>query len=154
MRLFFVLLLIIGVTSCHVPKAPMASAPAVMPDSYGTVRKDSGLVIPGRGLYFQSSKLKALLDTVVNRNFDLAIAAQRMEWARAQTRQASGAMLPQVNANVTPSLRRFGLYTMDGAGNISTFIEPNKIVPINLPDFYLGAHMSWEVDVWGKLKNR
>lgn len=154
MRLFFVLLLVIGVAACHVPKAPVASTPAVTPDSYGTIPKDSGRVIPGRGLFFHSSKLNALLDTVVNRNFDLAIAAQRMEWARAQTRQAAGAMLPQVNANVTPSLRRFGLYTMDGAGNISTFIEPNKIVPINLPDFYLGAQMSWEVDVWGKLKNR
>jgi NodT family efflux transporter outer membrane factor (OMF) lipoprotein len=43
---------------------------------------------------------------------------------------------------------------MDGAGNIVTDIETGKLVPINLPDYYLGLQTSWEVDVWGKLKNR
>jgi NodT family efflux transporter outer membrane factor (OMF) lipoprotein len=43
---------------------------------------------------------------------------------------------------------------MDGAGNIVTDIETGKLVPIDLPDFYYGFQASWEVDLWGKLKNR
>jgi outer membrane protein TolC len=65
-----------------------------------------------------------------------------------------GMMLPQINAGVTPSLRKFGLYTMDGAGNIVTEMENGKMVPIDLPDFMLGMQASWEVDLWGKLKDR
>jgi len=42
---------------------------------------------------------------------------------------------------------------MDGAGNIMTEITPGKMVPIDLPDMYLGLQSSWEVDIRGRLKN-
>ena len=63
-------------------------------------------------------------------------------------------MLPLVALNVGSSIRKFGLYTMDGAGNISTEITPDQIVPIDLPDFYLGLQSSWEIDVWGRLRSQ
>jgi len=43
---------------------------------------------------------------------------------------------------------------MDGAGNSSTYITPGQIVPTNLPDHYYGLQSSWEVDIWGKLRNK
>ncbi len=67
---------------------------------------------------------------------------------------AKGALKPTVTGNFTPAIRRFGLYTMDGAGNISTEITPGKIVPVDLPDFYIGLQSSWEIDMWKKLRNR
>jgi hypothetical protein len=42
---------------------------------------------------------------------------------------------------------------MDGAGNITTDILPNKIVPIHLPDFLVGFQASWEIDLYKKLSN-
>jgi outer membrane protein, multidrug efflux system len=65
-----------------------------------------------------------------------------------------GLLLPNINASVIPAQRRFGLYTMDGAGNASTFMTPGQIVPTHLPDYYMGFQTNWEVDIWGKLKNR
>jgi NodT family efflux transporter outer membrane factor (OMF) lipoprotein len=140
--------------ACNVPKAPSSSTDMVMPNAYGDADSSRNIAEQNRQQFFASPQLQRLLDTVVSRNFDLAIAAQRVAAARAQNRQAAGALLPQVTAGAVPSLRRFGLYTMDGAGNISTDIEPGKVVPIDLPDFYLGTQMSWEIDIWGKLKNR
>lgn len=104
--------------------------------------------------YFQDSLLVALIDTALQNNFSLQIALQRIEFARANSTYARGELLPKVLANVGGGIRKFGLYTMDGAGNISTEIVPGKIVPINLPDLSIGIQTSWEVDVWGKLRNK
>lgn len=104
--------------------------------------------------YFADPLLVKLIDTAVTNNIDLQIALQRIEISRSSVKLANAKMLPQVNLNIGTGIRKFGLYTMDGAGNISTEITPGQTVPIDLPDYYLGLQTSWEIDVWGKLKNQ
>lgn len=104
--------------------------------------------------FFDDPYLIALIDTALVWNPDLNSALQRIEVARASTRSARGAMLPEVSATTLSGIRKYGLYTMDGAGNISTEIVPGKIVPIDLPDLNLGLQASWEIDIWGKLRNQ
>jgi NodT family efflux transporter outer membrane factor (OMF) lipoprotein len=105
-------------------------------------------------LFFTSPALIKLLDTVLANNYDLLIAGQRIEASKALAKQARAPLFPTLNAAAIPSIRKFGLYTMDGAGNIVTDMEPGKTVPIDLPDYYLGLQTTWEVDLWGKLKNK
>lgn len=149
------LVLVIFAFSCKLPQMP-AAAPDVsaLPASYAGETPMANSAELDMKMFFVSPQLRALLDTVVKHNYDLKIAMQRMEWAKAHSRQAAGLLYPQLQAGAVPSLRRFGLYTMDGAGNISTDIETGKTVPVNLPDLYLGLQTSWEIDLWGKLKNR
>lgn len=97
--------------------------------------------------------LKSYIDTALKNNLSIQIAYQKLEQVRQQRIQTRGALLPQVNAGLIGSLRKFGLYTMDGAGNIVTEITPGKMVPIDLPDIYAGIQASWEIDIRGKLKN-
>lgn len=104
--------------------------------------------------YFGDPSLEALIDTALTSNLDLKIALERIELANASLLSAKGALKPTVTGNFTPAIRRFGLYTMDGAGNISTEMTPGKIVPVDLPDFYIGLQSSWEIDMWKKLRNR
>ncbi len=104
--------------------------------------------------YFDDPRLKELISQALEHNLDLRIALQRVEVARAWVRQATGAKLPQVGVVAGAGVRRFGLYTMDGAGNASTEITPGQLVPENLTDFQVGLEASWEVDVWGKLESR
>lgn len=104
--------------------------------------------------YFTDKHLQKLIDMAVKNNPDLQMALQRIEVSRSSVKLANGALLPQVSLNVGGSVRRFGLYTMDGAGNASTEIITGQIVPTNLPDMYLGLQSSWEIDVWGKLRNQ
>lgn len=104
--------------------------------------------------YFTDPLLIKLIDTAVKDNIDLQTALQRIQIARSSVKLANAKMLPDVKLNVGSSIRKFGLYTMDGAGNISTEITPGQIVPIDLPDYYLGIQTSWEVDVWGRLRNQ
>ena len=104
--------------------------------------------------YFSDTLLVKLIDTAISGNIDLQMALQRIESARASVKLVKGATLPQVALNMNGGVRKFGLYTMDGAGNITTEIIPGKIVPINLPDMYVGLNASWEIDIWGKLQNQ
>lgn len=104
--------------------------------------------------YFSDPPLQKLLDTAVRNNADLQIALQRIEASRASVKFAGGALLPQVGLNIGGGVRKFGLYTMDGAGNASTEITPGQTVPVDLPDIYVGLQSSWEIDVWGKLRNQ
>lgn len=101
--------------------------------------------------YFRDPQLVDLLELAVEHNYDLQIALQRIEVARAGVRQATGAWVPQVGLSAGAGVRKFGLYTMDGAGNASTDITPGQTVPVHLPDFYVGLQASWEVNLAGRL---
>lgn len=104
--------------------------------------------------YFRDSILASLIDTALQNNFDIRIALQRIELANATVQLTRGELFPKVTANAGTGVRKFGLYTMDGAGNIVTEIVPGKIVPIDLPDFNLSVQTTWEADIWGKLRNK
>jgi multidrug efflux system outer membrane protein len=104
--------------------------------------------------YFPDTLLLKLIDTAIANNIDLQMALQRIEVSRSSVKLANGALLPKVDLNIGTGIRKFGLYTMDGAGNASTEITPGQIVPEHLPDYYVGLQASWEVDIWGKLRNQ
>ncbi|MBS4052943.1 MAG: efflux transporter outer membrane subunit [Methylomonas sp.] len=104
--------------------------------------------------YFADPHLLSLIDTAIGNNLDMQIALQRIETARSSVKLANGAMLPKVELLVGGGMRKFGLYTMDGAGNDSTQITPGNTVPEHLPDMFVGLQSSWEIDVWGKLENQ
>lgn len=104
--------------------------------------------------YFADPHLLKLIDASVANNHDLQIALQRIETSRASVKLANASMLPKVDLNISGGVRKFGLYTMDGAGNASTEITPGNTVPEHLTDMFVGLQSSWEIDVWGKLQNQ
>ncbi len=125
-----------------------------MPASFNNQKSSTSIAGVKWRQYFADVRLQKLIDTAISNNIDLQIALQRIEMSRSSVKLANGALLPQVSLNVGGSVRKFGLYTMDGAGNASTEITPGQIVPEHLPDYYLGLQSSWEIDIWGKLRNQ
>jgi NodT family efflux transporter outer membrane factor (OMF) lipoprotein len=95
-----------------------------------------------------------LIDEGLSNNLDALIALQRIEQSKASVLYYKGALLPAVGAGGSAALNRYGLYTMDGSGNITTEILPGEIMPFNLPDYYVGLQASWEADITGRLRNR
>ncbi|MFN6088159.1 MAG: TolC family protein [Cyclobacteriaceae bacterium] len=104
--------------------------------------------------YFSDKNLIALIDTALANNFDVLIALQRVEAASAGVQFSKGLLLPSVSISGTAAIRRYGRYTMDGAGNATTDILPDQTVPVNLPDYFVGLQTSWEADITGKIQNR
>lgn len=139
--------------ACSVPKIPAGVPSVTLPETYQSNAVPAEYTLPAPNEFFPSPMLQALIDSVLANNYDLRMAEQRVSLAKAQLLQSRAPLLPQLNTSVMPSLRKFGLYTMDGAGNISTDMEGAKRVPIDLPDYYGGVQASWEIDLWGKLKS-
>lgn len=150
------LMIVIAVCICSCKPVNTIQDPAgrVMPAAYqdGTDTINSATLSWKQ--FFGDKHLVDLIDSAITNNWDMQIALQRIKAAQANVLFRKGMLNPSVSAGAAASLRRFGLYTMDGAGNISTEIQPNKIVPVDLPDYFMGLQTSWEVDLWGKLKNR
>jgi multidrug efflux system outer membrane protein len=93
---------------------------------------------------FADQTLNQLVSTALNNNFDLRIAAERVEQARAQ--------LGATRANQYPFLDAQAGFT----GTRGSSVGANTFVPsgTNLKSSYtsLGAALSWELDIWGRLR--
>lgn len=152
--LYILLISILLVTGCKPSQTVTQTKSRQIPGQYVHEVDTINLAAVSWREYFGDQNLVGLIDSALTNNFDVSIALQRMEQARAGVQFSKGALLPTVGALAIPKITRYGLYTMDGAGNITTDIEPGKIVPINLPDFLVGIQTSWEADITGKLRNR
>jgi len=150
---FGISLLLIAFNGCSL-NTNLSIPEKEMPASFNNQKSSTSIAGVKWRQYFADVRLQKLIDTAISNNIDLQIALQRIEMSRSSVKLANGALLPQVSLNVGGSVRKFGLYTMDGAGNASTEITPGQIVPEHLPDYYLGLQSSWEIDIWGKLRNQ
>jgi multidrug efflux system outer membrane protein len=152
--------LIVAATSCKVAAPVKMPDAKPMPDSFGTAGKDSASMaeISWRK-FFTDKKLVSLIDTTLASNPDLMITLQRIEAARAQVLIGKAAFQPTVNGVVSASGDKFGDYTMTGVGNFDTNLSGNinekqKVNRSFTPDLFVGFRSNWEIDLWGKLRNR
>lgn len=128
-----------------------------MPKTYNLGNDSTNSSLDAIKLLFKDSSLVALIDSAILNNLDIQIASQRIIQANAYLLQNRGNLFPTLTANGEASITKFGKYTSDGAGNrdlqYSTNISNAEKVPLVLPNLFLGAQMSWEADIWGKLSN-
>jgi len=153
----FLLIICLGVVLLFqrcAPSQPVAADPVHVPASFDGQDDAVSTARVNWKDFFTDPNLQALIDTALSRNFDSRIALQRIEVAGALLQFHKGERLPKVGATLSPAVRRYGLYTMDGAGNSTTDMLPGQVVPTNLPDYLAGLQTTWEADVWGKLRNR
>lgn len=109
--------------------------------------------------YITDQHLLDLFDQAVASNPDYLIAQQRMEIANNILKRNKRNRLPSLEIGAIVSGTRFGDYTMEGVGNFDTNLSSNinedQIINRNFtPNYWIGARSSWEVDVWGRLKNQ
>ncbi|HEY8935547.1 MAG TPA: TolC family protein [Cyclobacteriaceae bacterium] len=103
--------------------------------------------------FFTDPYLANLIDTALRNNQELNIILQDIKIAQNEVRARKGAYLPFVDIGAGAAIEKTPRYTRDGAVDESTDIRPNQKVPDPLPNFMLGANVSWEVDIWKKLRN-
>ena len=146
-----------AITGCATIKPVQLPAGRQIPGTFPSTSDTTTNILAIKD-FFADVQLQRLIDTALASNYDLKAAIQRIEIARANTRIAEAARLPLVNAVVGASVDRYGKYTMNGVGNFDTNKSPNidkkQTIPNPTPDYFIGFRSSWEVDIWGKLKDR
>lgn len=106
--------------------------------------------------YYADTFLIKLIDTALINNFDLQMALQRVQIARSGVRFSSGELFPKIDGIFSLGSTRYGKYTESGQGNITTPYpdDPNRFIPNPVSDYSLGFTSTWEIDIWGKLRNQ
>jgi NodT family efflux transporter outer membrane factor (OMF) lipoprotein len=97
--------------------------------------------------FFTSPELKTLIDAALKNNQELNLRLQEIIIARSEVGARRGELWPKVNARVGAGIEKVGKYTSQGQAD-----EANGVAA-NLPDFAFGLTASWEIDIWGKLRN-
>lgn len=103
--------------------------------------------------YFTDPNLVALIDTALSNNQEFNIMLYEIKVAQAEVRARKGAIFPRVDVGVGAGVEKAGKYTRIGAVDNSLDIQPGKPIPQVLPNYGFGANLSWEVDIWRKLRN-
>ncbi len=92
---------------------------------------------------FGDSMLDSLIAIGVDRNYDIAMAARRIEIARQGVRQAQAAYYPSLTANAGWTRAR-----------TSGAVASPEVDAATSSYFGLGVDMNWEIDLFGKITAR
>lgn len=128
-----VLVILLLVTGCaSTPERPVA--PIIIPDTFSTAGK-----IPAEIQWwntFNDQRLNHFIDAALTSNFSLLATRERIIQAQAIARQAGSTRIP----------------SLDGEGYASTTrdYQDNQTTD----SFYLKLAASYEIDLWGRLKNK
>lgn len=149
------IIIMLCATACKSLVNPKQPSFESLPETFNSANTDSvnsGAIQPKE--LFNDLLLVALIDTALSKNLSLLRSNNALLQLQADVLEARTNMLPKVGAYVGYANRKFGLHTMDGAGNITTPIGDGELIPIQLNDFNFGLQTSWEIDIWGKLKQQ
>lgn len=91
---------------------------------------------------FGDNRLVALVEEALEQNYDLRAFAQSVESTRALAKIAGADRLPQAGVGLDASRSQT---VIEGSGDPAT---------VRSDQGSLGLNVSWEVDVWGRLKDR
>ncbi|MBI4945299.1 MAG: TolC family protein [Bacteroidetes bacterium] len=153
-NIIYIAFLLLIVSGCKTLDTNLSISKKDVPTSFQNQNDSNNIANINWRKYFADTILVKLIDTALVNNIDLQIALQRIEIARSGIKFANGQLLPMVGINGSVGVDKYAKYTPDYAGNTTTEYEPGKIVPNPLQDYYLGLQASWEIDIWGKLRNQ
>lgn len=94
---------------------------------------------------FAEPELLALIDTALQKNYELQIALKNMETAGLLLRQQSYRNIPQLSLQLSAGTNRPSDHSLNGL-SLSQFAGSPHV-----EDYTLSAALSWEADIWGKL---
>lgn len=97
--------------------------------------------------FFTSPHLRALIEEALENNQELNISLQEIIIAQAEVGGRRGEYLPRLDGYVGAGIEKVGSFTHQGAADEATG------VPEHLPHLTFGLAASWEIDIWGRLRN-
>jgi multidrug efflux system outer membrane protein len=149
-KIVMIAILITTIISCKVSK-DIETPKDAFPENFrnASVSKDTTSIADVEWKNFFTEKdIIELIDSAVARNNDLQIATKNIEIAQYRFTQSKWGNVPQVNLNVSASTSNPSDNSFTGK-NLGQALGQNHI-----DDYSAGATLSWEADIWGKIRNQ
>lgn len=149
-----ILVLTVLLTACNLPKIGQKTENKNVPQSFplsGNDTMSSGL--EKWSAFFKDENLAALVNDALGKNQELNIVLQEIEISKNESFARRGSYLPSLGLVAGSGLERSARYTRNGVVDANVPIEGSKAIPDPLTDLAIGASLSWEIDIWKKLRN-
>jgi NodT family efflux transporter outer membrane factor (OMF) lipoprotein len=109
---------------------------------------DTSLAVRPWTEFFTDTILVGLIDQAVRNNYDLQLALRNVDIYQSFAKQAKAAWLPALQIQAAASSVNPSENSLNGI-SLSNFLGANHI-----EDYTIGGNLSWEIDVWGKIRRR
>jgi HAE1 family hydrophobic/amphiphilic exporter-1 len=142
--------LMMGLGSCKVSKdvaVPAAQVPTEFRSAMAAADTTSVADLPWKS-FFTDPDLQRLIDSAIARNYDMEVALENIKSAQLTLGQAKLGYWPDVNAQAVATLTR------PGSGSLNGITANDFLHSKYLNDYNANVVLSWEADIWGKIKNR
>lgn len=139
--------------ACVVPRVVQKKENKTVPASYNNSQDTLNTVKTKWRDFFKDSSLIALIDIALKNNQELNITLQEINISKNEVRARKGEYLPFIQAGAGSGIEKAGRFTRPGAVDANLEIAPGKEFPEPLQDYRVGANVSWEIDIWKKLRN-
>lgn len=149
LKIYLPILALFILASCKVSKdipAPQAPLPASYRNAVNT--DTASIAAISWKTFFTDVALQQLLDSAISNNYDMQAALKNIESARLIVRQTKLGYLPEASFQVGATINRPSDNSLNGL-SLSEFLKRSY-----LEDYSAGVSLSWEADIWGKIKNQ
>ena len=145
--LLFVLNFLVACKVSQDVAAPDLGLPASYRSAVAGADSSSVATLPWQ-TFFADPQLKTLIGDALAHNNDLLVAVKNIEAAQLTLRQARLGNLPAVSLQATATSTRPSDNSLNGL-SLSQFLGQQHV-----EDYTLGAALSWEADIWGRIRSR
>jgi len=145
---FFILLLSL-LTACKVSKditKPEAPLPTVFRNA--ATQDTTSIAKVKWKSFFADAALQKLISNAIAKNYDMQLAVKNIDEAQLLLKQTKWLYLPGANLQVTATTNRPSDNSLNGL-SAKQFLGTSHV-----EDYSANLALSWEADIWGKIKNR
>ena len=144
-----ILLFLLIIASCKVSRD--ATKPDMgLPATYAASKGDtSSIASMPWSSFFSDPELKVLINEAIKHNNDLQIAIKNIEAANLTLTQTKLGNIPTIGIQASANTSRPSDNSLNGL-SLSQFNYPSK----HIEDYTIAAYLSWEADLWGKIKSQ
>lgn len=145
-------LIAVLLSACSVSKdikAPAPELPATFRNAAVTTGDTSSIADIQWKQFFTEPVLQKLIDSAIIRNYDMQIAVKNIESSQLLFKQVKWNYVPEVALNVTANSQRPSDNSLTGLS-----ISQYNIGTKHVEDYSANLSLSWEADIWGKIRNQ
>ncbi|MGZ3813994.1 MAG: TolC family protein [Mucilaginibacter sp.] len=147
-RFAFILVIL---SACNVSKnveTPKVALPGTFRNAVVTTDTSSAGDIPWKS-FFTDATLQKLIDSAIVKNYDMLLAIKNIEASQLLVKQVKWNYVPQADLNVTANSTRPSDNSLTGLS-----LSQDKISTKHIEDYSANISLSWEADIWGKIRNQ